>query len=340
MNISLVLVIFTIIFAVDGSNVSIDVLINSDNTPYVIGDVLIGVPGQKLPIAFDIVSDQPSYVAILKHREEYRAVEKDLPLFNTTASKTLHKTHATQVRDCELSGSFDSTKIYDTIAVSPQGFVKNFFFEMATEDHECSDFTDKRNGFSGRLNLNTEGNLVSELLKQGRISKPYIQLVNRGDSHGDLVFGDISSTISEWVPTLSSYTWVIDGKSASMGDLTFPMKKVTFSFSNAGLYGPVKYIQQIYKLLNAEEIYPGIDIYKVNCDEIHSLPNVNIIVGNNSKLTLRSSEYVVKSNGMCLLNIYAGDSMVGDEYLWSVGASIAVQNTVIYDVENHAIGFD
>eukprot|EP01029_Cantina_marsupialis_P001849 TRINITY_DN1167_c0_g1_i4.p1 TRINITY_DN1167_c0_g1~~TRINITY_DN1167_c0_g1_i4.p1 ORF type:complete len:365 (-),score=106.08 TRINITY_DN1167_c0_g1_i4:256-1350(-) len=350
------------VFAVAKANiVSIDV--KPDTIGMLIGDVMVGSPAQKLPVAFTMIYYRGSFLIDQSYSKQYGGPE-GLPYFNTTQSHTVRVTHEAEPYKCNFGGSFDGVKAFDNIAFGgPHSAIRGFSFDLARQSHACNDWGNDHM-YAGHFNIGIkkgESTVFTELYDQGVISKMYMHLkMESGLAKGKLSFGDVldGSYGIKWSPsvgTLSgpknpkhgvvpipdgmSFEYMIAGKSASFGEGSFDVEHIVFDFFH-GFGAPMEFIEPLVKILNAKQMQPGVPMYFVDCDAIPTFPSITYTLATGATITLRASEYIKNDmNGTCSLRIFYFPSLFRDgKPVWAIGYAGLVNNDIIFNGSDGSVG--
>nr|ACO15540.1 Cathepsin D precursor [Caligus clemensi] len=194
---------------------------------------------------------------------------------------------------------------------------------------------------------------LNSLLDQGRIESPLFSLwVNRqpfrSKNNSRLVLGGIdtghySGNIS-YIPLNSDDVWRVGMKSISIkgvhrgcGFITRPGCDVVFDAGSRFTYGPILEAKTINRWIGATQIAPSYGYYKVRCNEILTLPNVELVF-EDLTLVLKPKDYIVETKILGMKTCMSGFVGLTKQESWTLGANFFGAYFSVYDIENKRIG--
>lgn len=187
-----------------------------------------------------------------------------------------------------------------------------------------------------------------QLMKRGLVDEPMFSF-HLGDAtgqEGELMLGGYNSEkftgeIS-WIPLNAETYWqVAFGGLTYNGQLVTNTKRAIIDTGTSLLAGPTGDVMPIMTAIGATKISPLVQEYKVDCNNMDSLPDITFDL-NNQHFTLKPVDYILKmeSKGTttCLVGIMGFDLGEGKENLWILGDVFIRKYYSIFDVGNQRIG--
>jgi len=182
-------------------------------------------------------------------------------------------------------------------------------------------------------NINTP---FKNLLDQNLISKSIFSFDLGNNVDGELIIGGyddskISGTIN-YINLLEENYWTIPLDNIKIGDNSFvKLTKAIVDTGTSLITGPTNQVKEIANKLGAKSLIQG--EYTIDCNL--NLPNIEFTI-NNISYEISPENYVINSNGKCILGISALDT---PDNFWILGDVFIRQYYTIFDYGQKKVGF-
>ncbi|XP_069681273.1 lysosomal aspartic protease-like, partial [Periplaneta americana] len=188
--------------------------------------------------------------------------------------------------------------------------------------------------------------LVYTMINQALLPKPVFSLYHNKNSGGQLLLGEVDSSLFQGSLTYVNATGPSWGFMLNRVEVVGAILlcrntcRADLSTTASRIEMPKEDLQELNKRIGATS-YKG-NIYQVDCDVVSQLPNVTFVSGNSS-LTLNSNDYIMQiphnSNKESTTKICLTMFGVGrQEDVWSLGMSFLEKFYIAFDLQNRRIG--
>lgn len=164
-----------------------------------------------------------------------------------------------------------------------------------------------------------------------------------GDENGgELLFGSINENrfVGElqWAPVIRKGYWEVRLDGFRIGSQLFRSltTRAAIDTGTSLIAGPTNEIEAIAKKVSASKHFNG--IYTVDCSAIPTMPDISFVfAGMEFKLAPR--DYVLQTQGMCMLGFLGLDIPAPAGPLYIVGDVFLRRYYTVYDLEKNRVGF-
>lgn len=175
-----------------------------------------------------------------------------------------------------------------------------------------------------------------------------MNLNSNSSKFGEVVFGGIDDSLIasaikkrkfNYVKIIGNDAWRFKVNSVHIGDKLVARKsKLLIATRSEFSFLPNSAIRVINDAIKA---FPGCGNQSVIiCSHVDSLPDLQIAVGKNRTLTIKSSDYIIKkSDDECGDYCVTGFKAISGDQDWMIGNNLLQAFHTVFDADNHRIGF-
>lgn len=317
------------------------VVINDYENAQYYGEITVGTPAQTFEVIFDTGSSNlwvPSVDCtsncggVFFHKNEYDSSKSSTYDANGT------------VFDIEYgSGSVKGTFLQDT--VSSGGVTVTDMSLAQVTDASGLGVGYKLGKFDGILGLGFDSISVQgattwfhKAILQGAVSQPVFAFYLGDYADGELTFGGYDSNhytgAITYINLLSATYWEVTLTGVTIGGSSYTSATKAIVDSGTSLItGPSDDIKKIAALANAT-LVGGVEYY-VDCDA--KLPTIDFVLDGHS-FSLEGTDYILESEGQCILAMEGLDIPSPTGPLWIMGDVFMRKYYTIFDYTNKRVG--
>ena len=317
------------------------------------GEITLGTPPQKFNVIFDtgsanlwVPSSNCRSLACFNHSKYY------------SDKSSTYKKNGTEFAIRYGSGSVSGIISQDTLTVGNLAIKEQLFGETLKEPGLTFAFG-KFDGIFGLGYANIAVNQVTppfyRMLEQKLIEEPIFSFwlntsskeTDEDSEGGELLFGAINKNHMDgdlfWSPVTRKGYWEVDLEDLAVGkDSGFchSSKRAAIDTGTSLIAGPTRDVDAIARKVGATKQFTG--MYTVDCGTIKDMPDITFSIGQGSKkknFPLTATEYVLKSQGICIFGFIGIDIPAPAGPLWIVGDAFLRVYYTVYDLKNNRVGF-
>lgn len=309
------------------------------------GTIYIGTPPQQFNVIFDtgsanlwVPSQSCRSLACYNHRT-----------YNCAQSSSYVK-NGTQFAIKYGSGSVQGIISQDTVIIGGIKITKQLFGEAMKEPGLTFAFG-KFDGILGLGFSNIAVNGVTpplyNMIEQNLISEPLFSVwINSSSSPdlqgGEILFGAINQARYEgsitYAPVTRKGYWEVTMDALMIGEETLvsSTKRAAIDTGTSLIAGPSIEVDTIAEQLGGVKQFTG--MYTVDCSALDKLPEISFTF-NGTKFPLKPQDYVLETQGICILGFLGLDIPAPAGPLWVIGDIFLRVYYTIYDLGASKVGF-
>lgn len=307
------------------------------------GPISVGNPPQEFNMIFDTGSSNlwiPS--ASCKNCGSH-------PTYDSSQSSTYQKNgteFAIQYGSGPVSGFLSS----DAVTLGDMTLKKSTFAEIT--DTSGLGLAYKLGKFDGILglafkNISIDGitPVFIDMVEQGIVDESVFAFYLSSDESvdGEMDIGGIDKDKYtgdiKWTPVTEMTYWTTKLDAFSInGESVSDCSKAILDTGTSLLAGPVKDVKKIASMVGAKPMLLNPAEYKVDCDKLDSMPNLDFTMAGNT-FTLEPKDYVINSGGVCLFGMMGIDVPAPGGPLWILGDVFIRRYYTVFDYGNLRMGF-